>query len=51
VGDVAADQVEQRGLARTVGPDDRAQVARGHRQVHAIHGLHAAKVLAQALCL
>ena len=48
VPQIAADQVEERGLAGAVGTDDRPQVAGLDRQVHAVHGLDAAEVLAQA---
>src|SRR5262249_39846188 len=47
VGDVTGDQVEERGLRGAVGADARAQGARRHCQVPAIHGLDAAEVLAE----
>src|SRR4030095_5964311 len=45
---IAGDQVEERGLAGAVRADDGAQVALGHREVHAVDGLDPAEVLPQA---
>jgi hypothetical protein len=45
VGKVAAQEIEERGLAGAVRTDDRATVSCRHGQVHAIDGLHAAEML------
>src|SRR5262249_38441081 len=39
--DAPGDHVEQRGLARPVGPDHHAQLAPVHEEVQAIEGLEA----------
>src|SRR6202165_892144 len=44
----AADAVEQRGLARSVGPDDADDVALGDLEGHAVHGGHSAEALGDA---
>ena len=47
-GEVAGDEVEQRGLARAVGADDRrAGRRRGTAEVDATDGVDAAEVLAR----
>ena len=48
VGEIAGDQVEERGLPGAVRADDRAQIAGGHGEVHAVDGLDAAEVLLEA---
>ena len=47
VGEVAAQEVEERRLPRAVRPDDGPPIARRHRQVDAVDGLDAAEVLPQ----
>ena len=48
VREIAGDQVEEGGLAGAVRPDDRAQIALGHGEVHAVHGLDAAEMLLES---
>ena len=45
----AADQVEHRGLARAIGPDQREHFARFNVKAHVVDGQHAAKAHAQIL--
>ncbi len=45
----AGDQVEQRGLARAVGADEAEDLALGHPQGAAIHGMEAAEGFDQAI--
>ncbi|MPN09794.1 hypothetical protein SDC9_157086 [bioreactor metagenome] len=47
----AADHIHQRALARTVGADDRADLAACNRQIHARERHHAAKGQADTLQL
>src|SRR4029077_19792905 len=47
----ACDQVEQRGLARPVGADDRVAVALVDLEVHGLDGAETAEALAQVLHL
>jgi len=44
----AGDDVEQRGLARAVRPDDRLSVAREDLQAHVLHRVQSAEALRQA---
>jgi hypothetical protein len=47
-GQGPGDDVEERGLARSVGPDDRLPVAGEHLQIDAPDGLQAAEALGEA---
>ena len=42
--ELAADEIEQRGLASTVGPDNGVPLATVNRQVHTVDGLEAAEL-------
>ena len=48
-GQRARDEIEERGLPRPVGADQRAPLSRLHLEAHAIHGAKAAEVLGHAL--
>src|SRR5262245_24057098 len=45
---LAADQAEERGLARAVGTDDRAALARADREAHAVDRAEAAELLRES---
>ena len=46
-GDEPADQVDQGGLARSVGADEGEHLTLRHGEVHVVHGVRIAEVLGQ----
>src|SRR5438552_15454866 len=49
-GEERADQVDQRGLARAVGADEREELAFVDGEIHPVHGARFAEVLLEGLC-
>ena len=49
--DVAAEQMGERGFARTIGPNDGMQLVFEQGQRHIVHGQQTAKTFAQAFGL